>query len=177
MSLFNANALWTDLHGIILGGLFLLAFSGGLMGIYSLRPGWLTVSGFQSLIRRLTAGTWITAALAWLTILTGTYFVYPLYRAVPPQGAKNLAQYPKAYLLTHKNLAVLPQLGEWKEHLGWLLPIVATVVAYVVIRYGPLLIRDERLRRSVLILFSTAFVMAVISAAIGIVLNKVAPVH
>ena len=35
---------WAALHGIILGGAFLLAFAGGLAGLWSLRPEWVTVS-------------------------------------------------------------------------------------------------------------------------------------
>ena len=59
--LLSRDAVLTALHGIVLGGLFLLAYSGGLLGLYSLRPGWVTVTGFRGIIRRLTARTWLMA--------------------------------------------------------------------------------------------------------------------
>lgn len=34
----TTRELWALIHGVILGGAFLLAFSGGLVGFYSLRP-------------------------------------------------------------------------------------------------------------------------------------------
>ena len=50
--------LWTALHGMIFGAIFLLAFSGGLAGLYSLRPEWVTVSGIAERIRRLSETGW-----------------------------------------------------------------------------------------------------------------------
>jgi hypothetical protein len=47
---FSRDALLTALHGIVLGGLFLLAYSGGLLGLYSLRPSWVTLTGYRGLI-------------------------------------------------------------------------------------------------------------------------------
>jgi len=34
----TARELWTVLHGLIFGSIFLAAFAGGLAGLYSLRP-------------------------------------------------------------------------------------------------------------------------------------------
>lgn len=34
----TARELWGAIHGMVLGALFLLAFAGGLAGLYSLRP-------------------------------------------------------------------------------------------------------------------------------------------
>ena len=56
-------------------------FLTGLAGLWSLRPAWVTVVGLQERTRRLGAGTWIMAIVAWLTVITGTYIVYPWYRA------------------------------------------------------------------------------------------------
>jgi len=33
---------WTVIHGMVLGAIFLLAFAGGLAGLWSLRPAFLT---------------------------------------------------------------------------------------------------------------------------------------
>lgn len=75
------GTLLTALHGIVLGGLFLLAYSRGLLGLYSLRPGWVTLTGYRGLIRCLSAGTWIMALVAWSTVLSGTYLILPQYMA------------------------------------------------------------------------------------------------
>ena len=39
--------IWTSAHGMIFGALFLLAFAGGLAGLYSMRPALLTAEGLQ----------------------------------------------------------------------------------------------------------------------------------
>ena len=45
-------------------------------------------------LRRLNAGTWVMAITAWLTVISGTWIVYPWYRVEPPESAANLATYP-----------------------------------------------------------------------------------
>ena len=80
------RVLFTVLHGLILGTLFLLAFAGGLAGLYSLRERLLTSEGVQERMPRLLIGTWVMAIVAWLTVLTGTFIAYPWYRAKPPAG-------------------------------------------------------------------------------------------
>jgi hypothetical protein len=44
----TGRELWALVHGMFLGSLFLLAFAGGLAGLYSLRPGLLTTAGSRS---------------------------------------------------------------------------------------------------------------------------------
>jgi ABC-type multidrug transport system permease subunit len=65
---------------------------------------------------------------------------------------------------------------EWKEHVAWLSPILATVVAFIVIYYGVNLIRHERVRRTAMILFVLAFLFAAVAGAFGAFITKVAPV-
>jgi hypothetical protein len=38
---------WALIHGIIFGAFFLLAFSGGLAGLWSLRAEWVTAEGLR----------------------------------------------------------------------------------------------------------------------------------
>ena len=45
---------------------------------------------------------------------------------------------------------------KWKEHVAWIAPILATVVAFAVIYYGAQLIRRGEIRRGVLIFFAQA---------------------
>ena len=168
---------WAVIHGMGLGTIFLLAFSGGLAGLWSLRPEWVTVVGIRERLHRLIAGTWIMAILAWLTVITGTYTVYPWYRAKPPSGA-DLTQFPRYYLLADPRLAEWHTFGmEWKEHVAWLSPILATAVAYVVVRYGPKLAHEEKIRQALIVLFTIAFMAAGVAGLFGAFINKVAPIR
>ncbi len=116
------------------------------------------------------------AATAWLTVITGTWIVYPWYRAKPLADEADLAPYPKAYLLADPDLARWHTFAmEWKEHVGWLSPILATTVAYVVIRYRPQLAQQVELRRALMLLFTLAFATTLVSGALGALLNKAAP--
>jgi hypothetical protein len=47
--------LWTAMHGVVLGAAFLLAFTGGLAGLYGLRHDWLCGGGSASLVPRAHA--------------------------------------------------------------------------------------------------------------------------
>jgi uncharacterized membrane protein len=64
---------------------------------------------------------------------------------------------------------------EWKEHIAWLAPILATAVAAIVTRHGRLLLQRPELRRIVLFLFSTAFLCAATAGLLGALINKAAP--
>lgn len=127
----SARELWTVVHGMTFGALFLLAFAGGLAGLYSLRPGWVTVEGLRERLSRLKIGMWAMAAVAWATVLTGTYIIYPWYRAAPPEGTADLSAFPRSLLLSSPATSSWHTFGmEWKEHVAWIAPIAATVVAY-----------------------------------------------
>ncbi len=161
---------WTVLHGMILGATFLLAFAGGLAGLYSLRPELLTVTGLRERLPRLTIGTWIMAIVAWLTVLSGTYVVYPWYR----DAAKTS---PRSLILADPTKAEWHNFGmEWKEHVAWIAPILATAVAFVVVYYGMRLAQDEGMRRVLVVLFVLAFGAAAIAGLFGAFINKVAPI-
>ena len=175
MSLSNRE-FWTLVHGMVLGSAFLLSFAGGLAGLYSLRPQWATAEGIQERLARLKWGTNIMAIVAWLTVFTGTYIVYPWYRAAPPEGA-DLTQYPRSFLLASEALSGWHTFGmEWKEHIAWFAPILATVVAYLVWKYGKDLPHNDKLRRILIILFVIAFIAAGTAGLFGALITKAAPV-
>ncbi|HLF87957.1 MAG TPA: hypothetical protein VI451_03365 [Anaerolineales bacterium] len=175
MSLTNRE-FWTLVHGMILGSAFLLSFAGGLAGLYSLRPQWATVAGIQERLGRLKWGTYIMALVAWLTVITGTYIVYPWYRAPAPEGA-DLSLYPRSFLKASEALSGWHTFGmEWKEHIAWFAPILATVVAFLVWKYGRELPHDDKLRRMVIVLFIIAFAAAGIAGLFGALITKAAPV-
>jgi hypothetical protein len=169
--------IWRLIHGMGFGALFLLAFAGGLAGLYNLRPELLTLIGLRERMTRLVAGTWLMAIAAWGTVITGTYIVYPWYRATPPEGA-NLIDYPRSYLLAIPNLAEWHNFGmEWKEHIAWFAPILATVVAFVVLRYGKRLAEMPFLRKTLIISFVLAFGAAAVAGLLGVLITKAAPIH
>jgi cytochrome b561 len=122
---------------------------------------------------------WSTIAMAgsaWVTMFVGTFFGYAGYRAEPRPGVVNLNAYPQKFLLADKGLAFWETFGmEWKVNSGWLCPFLATAVAFVVLRYNHLLIRDLRLRRMLTNLFLMAFAIAIVGSMMGFIINTVAP--
>jgi|SRR3990172_651990 len=172
----TSREFWTLTHGMILGALFLLSFAGGLAGLYSLRPELVTPTGLKERLVRLRLGTSVMAIVAWLTVFTGTYIVYPWYRTPAPQGA-DLSLFPKSLLIANPNTAGWHSFGmEWKEHIAWFAPILATVVAYLVWKYGPELARNNQFRKMVIALFIIAFASAAIAGLFGALIAKAAPV-
>jgi hypothetical protein len=172
----TGREIWTLIHGMGFGALFLLAFGGGIAGLYSLRPTLVTTAGIKERVTRLIVGTWAMAFAAWGTVITGTYVVYPWYRAKPPEGA-DLLDYPRYYLLANENLAAWHTFGmEWKEHVAWFSPILATVVAFIVWRYRAQLAENDFLRRAMLLLFVLAFAAAGIAGLFGALITKAAPI-
>lgn len=169
---------WTAVHGMIFGAAFLLAFAGGFVLLWSLRAEWVTGEGERHNLRMLKLGTWSMALLAWATVIVGTYVVYPWYRAKPPAGTQGaaLVEYPKFLLVSKPATAEWHVFGmEWKEHVAWFAPIVATVVAFVVTRYGRQVANDAWMRRTLLFLFTVAFFSAAVAGMLGALINKVAP--
>jgi hypothetical protein len=170
MSLTNRE-LWTLVHGMILGTAFLLSFAGGLAGLYSLRPALVTPEGIRERMLRLKIGTVGMAVVAWATVTTGTWVVYPWYRESGPSSAKS-------QLLANPDTKDWHEFGmEWKEHLAWLSPILATVVAFIVLYYGTTLIRHNRVRYTAMTLFVLAFGFAAIAGGFGALITKAAPVQ
>jgi hypothetical protein len=167
---FTDREWWTLIHGMGFGIVFLLAFAGGLAGLYSLRPALITPTGVAERMRRLKIGTVVMAAAAWGTVITGTWIVYPWYREDEPDS-------PRSQLLADPDTKDWHEFGmEWKEHVAWLSPILATVVAFIVVYYGTNLIRHDRVRRTAMVLFVLSFLFAGIAGAFGAFITKVAPV-
>ena len=162
---------WTVLHGMIFGAVFLLAFAGGLAGLYSLRPEWVTTAGIKERMVRLKVGLWSMAVIAWVTAISGSFIVYPWYRSADKSS-------PKSILLSNPATAAWHNFGmEWKEHVGWLAPIAATVVAFAVAYYGPSLAKKVGEKRALMIFFVIAFTTAAIAGLFGAFINKVAPIR
>lgn len=160
---------WTVVHGLILGTLFLVAFAGGLAGLYSLRPELVTAAGLRERVQRLVVGTWTMAIVAWATVISGTYVVYVWYRAKAPTS-------PRSLLLANPETKLWHTFGmEWKEHIAWAAPILATAVAYIVYKYGPRLVSQDKVRKAAMSMFVLAFLAAGVAGLFGAFINKVAP--
>jgi hypothetical protein len=169
--------VWALLHGMIFGGLFLIAYTGTLVALYSLKTADLTLEGIKRRLMLTKLGTTVMAVAAWVTVISGTYVVYPWYRAVAPKGA-DLTQYPKSFLVADPNLANWHNFGmEWKEHVAWLAPLLATVVAYLVWKYAARLSTEAGLRRIVMVTLTIAFVTAAVAGLLGALITKTAPIH
>lgn len=169
---------WTAAHGMLFGAAFLLAFTGGLVALYSLRSEWVTVEGLRVRMFCLKVGLWIMSAIAWATLIIGSFIVYPWYRAEPPVGATDLSPYPRYLLLADPGKAEWHKFGmEWKEHVGWFAPIAVTVVAFAVTYYGPALAKKAGERRILTVFYIASFTAAAIAGVFGAFINKFAPIR
>ena len=174
----NSHEIWTTVHGMVFGFIFLLGFSGALYAVYSMKAEWLTVEGMTHAVNNIKIYMWTLAISVWAAVFTGAWIVYPWYRANPPVGTTDLTNFPKFFLLANPNIAEWHDFGmEWKEHVAFLAPIAATVVAFVVTYYGPQLARKVGERRAVMIFFILAFVAAAAAGLFGAFITKAAPVH
>ncbi len=173
----STHDLVTVLHGMGFGALFMLAFSGAVVELYRLSAP--SAPAQVSAREQQLLGFYLLAmvVLAWLTVFSGAYIVYPWYRAVPPAGVTDLANYPRRLLLSTGQTSEWHNIGmEWKEHVSWLAPIAMTMVAYVTWKYGRT-IQHRRLRIGVLGFTVAAFLATAVAGAFGAFLNKYAPVR
>jgi hypothetical protein len=100
-----------------------------------------------------------------VTCLSGTFFGYAGYRAEPPPGARSLQLYPQEYLLHSARLAFWDNFAmEWKVHVGWTTPFLATAVAFVALRYRRRLVADPLVRKVMTIMLLIAFAGALVAA-------------
>jgi hypothetical protein len=166
----TTREFWALIHGVILGGAFLLAFAGGFAGFHSLRPELVSAEGMHERMRRLMAGTVGMAALVWLTVITGTWIVYPWYR-------EDTADSPRTLLLDNPDTEDWHTFAmEWKEHVAWIAPMLATVAAFIVLYYRDDLIKNQTARKIAMACFVGAFGIAVIAGLLGALITKKAPV-
>ena len=170
--------LMTVVHGMGFGALFMLAFSGAIGVIYSTAVAgtrWELSPRDNRMFRFYLISM---AVLAWLTVISGSYIVYPWYRAIPPAGTTDLAGFPQQLLMSSPLTRGWHDFGmEWKEHIAWFAPIAMTMVAYVFIKYGPRLALFRDMRRAVLGFVVVAFIATGVAGAFGAFLNKYAPVR
>lgn len=173
----TVRSLWTLIHGMGFGGLYLMACSGALVELYRRhRPG-LKEPATEGEVRFLRNYLFAMAVLAWIAVLTGAYIVYPWYRAVPPAGSVNLAAFPQRLLMSSSATIGWHSIGmEWKEHVAWLVPIAITMAASVCYQYGHNLRKHPDLHKMVLSFVWISLIAAGIAGFFGATISKNAPV-
>jgi hypothetical protein len=103
--------------------------------------------------------------------------VYPWYRAAAPAGTTDLTKFPKALLVSSPDTAGWHNFGmEWKEHVAFLAPLLATAVAFATLYYGAQLVHRGEIRRAILVFFTLAFAAAGVAGLFGALITKAAPV-
>lgn len=174
----TTRALWTLIHGMGFGGLYLLACTGAIVELWRrYAPGAAASVGARD---EVFLRVWLTcmAVFAWLAVLTGAYIVYPWYRAAPPAGARDLAAFPQRWLMSNPATVGWHSLGmEWKEHVAWLAPIAITMAAAVAFRYGRSLASHPELRNTVLGFVWVSLLAAGIAGFFGAEIDGHAPVR
>ena len=165
----------TMMHGMLFGAFFLLASYAMLLELlrlwhpYSATPMSARGRRFENIYLA------VTAALGWLAVFSGTYVVYPWYRAVPAAGA-DLHDYPRSLLLASSATASLHTIGmEWKEHVAFIAPIAFTALAWICYRYPNEVRRHPVVRRTLFAFGLAALLSAAIPGVTGALLNKAAP--
>ena len=82
----SVRDLWTVLHGMGFGALFMLAFTGAIVWLVRMgAPGSPAIPSpkEQMMLRIYLVGM---VVLAWASVISGAYIIYPWYRAIPPAG-------------------------------------------------------------------------------------------
>jgi hypothetical protein len=174
----TARGLWTLIHGMVFGALYLLACSGALIEIYRFTTSSAPIGETDRQERFPKVYLVAMVVLAWTAVLTGAYVIYPWYRATLPPSTNDLALFPQRLLMSSRSTAGWHSLGmEWKEHIAWFAPISITMVAFVFFKYGRDLKNHKHLRAGVLVFALASFVSAGVAGFFGAMLDKYAPVH
>src|SRR5690349_13083863 len=115
--LFSERSIWTMVHGIGLGGGALLGLAAALFFLLATRRS-PAAPGLERESRAFAAIAVSTAIVLWLAVIIGTYIIFPPYRATPPPGTTDLAQYPRALILASSETQWLHAFAmETKEHM------------------------------------------------------------
>jgi hypothetical protein len=169
----TSHALWTEIHGLLFGTFFLLATYALLLECVRYRKHLPMQERLPLWEKSYLVGA---SVCGWLAVISGTFIVYPWYRA--PLAGDDIRLHPKFLLLAHAQTAQLHSLGmEWKEHVALLAPLAFTAVAFLWIRCRSALREDAALRRGVLIFAGVALFATGVAGLTGAFLNKYAPVE
>jgi uncharacterized protein involved in response to NO len=173
--LFSNRSILAMLHGLVLGGGAVVLL---ILAVFWLRAG-LAHDGNAVSDRYATIAAWLTigaSAVLWLSVFTGTFIVFPMYRATPPEGVTALTDYPRALLMSNADTRWLHAIGmEIKEHMPWIAGMLATAAAFTARQHRTRLHDDAQLRRMTVAVLAIALVLVAFTALLGVFVNKVAP--
>lgn len=176
--LFTDRSIWTMVHGIVLGGAALMGLSAALFYLYAARTADGPPIAEPNASRALAGLTVLTAVLLWLTVLAGTYVIFPPYRATPPAGVTDLSQFPRSLIQSSPETVWLHAFAmESKEHQPWIAAMLATAVAFVSVRYRSKLLSEAPLRNMATSLLAICFALVAFVSLMGVFVNKVAPLQ
>jgi hypothetical protein len=163
--------IWALVHGLLIGGPFLLAFAGALVALSGLRADRLTADGIHDRVKQLRIGTCLMAAMAWAIVLIGTWVLLPWYREDSPDS-------PRSRLIADPSTRQWHEFADvWKTHVAFMAPILTTTAAALVLYYGPGLARDRTIRNIVLAMLLAAFAVASLAALLGSLVTRAAPLR
>jgi hypothetical protein len=172
--LFTDRSIWTMAHGIGLGGGALLGLAAASFYFYAARPSDGAVAAPGS--GALAGATVLSAVMLWLTVIVGTYIIFPPYRATPPPGVTDLSEFPRALVLANPGTAWLHSFAmESKEHMPWIASMLTTAVAFVTVRYRSRVLHNPSLRGVAMMLLAISFALVAFVSLMGVFVNKVAP--
>lgn len=167
----SSREMWALVHGLVIGGPFLLGFTGALVSLAGLRTDYLTPEGIRTRVTQLRIGTSVMAAMAWAIVFIGTWVLLPWYR-------EDSADSPRSILLSDPDTRQWHEFADvWKTHVAYMAPIFATAAAALVLYYGSSLARDRTARNLVLTLVLGAFAVASLAALIGSLVTRAAPIR
>jgi hypothetical protein len=165
------HEVWALAHGLVIGGPFLLAFTGALVSVAGLRSEYLTAEGIRDQVARLRIGACVMAVMAWAIVLIGIWVLLPWYSEDVPDS-------PKSILLSNPDTRQWHEFADvWKTHVAFMAPILSTAAAALVVYYGRSLARDRTARNLVLALLLGAFAVASLAALIGSLVTRAAPIR
>jgi hypothetical protein len=164
-------------HGIGLGGAAMLGLAAALFYLYAARPAPDPTSNNTG-SRAFAMVTVFSAVMLWLTVIIGTYIIFPPYRATPPLDATDLSQFPRTLILANPGTAWLHAFAmEIKEHMPWIASMLTTAVAFIAVRDRGAALATPSMRQMAFVLLATSFAIVAFVSLLGVFVNKVAPLH
>jgi len=168
---FTAHGWLNTAHGVLFGGGYIVLLVLALVAVVWLRPTELTPSGLQLGEREVGVTVAAATAAAWVAVTTGTWGIYPWFRAAGPGS-------PAAVLLAHPSLAFWARwvIGS-KLWVAWASVGCVTLAALAGYRWRRRLAAEGVLRRRLVGLLAAALLGATYAGAVGALLAKLAPVR
>lgn len=161
--------IWAIVHGVVFGSLFLLGFSGLFLALWGFQAAGLSPEGIASRAGKLVAGAWGMAAVAWLAVFSGTWMILPWY-----MESGGVAE----ELLGDPTRSSWHSFGmEWKSHIAWFAPILATAVAICISHFREELAERDSMRHALAWMLAAAFACAGIAGLLGALITRVVPIR